>query len=118
MTTPGPWSVSDNRGLHVIGAECEFGRPTVCNLPMQPSGEPCVDAKDDARLIAAAPDLLAVLKEAKDAIASAWAALGDNLESQALGGKGIERVYAHDVQSQLRAAGERASVAIAKCESK
>lgn len=54
------------------------------------------------------------LKYAKDAIASGWAALGDNLESQAQGGKGIEKHYAHQVQSELRAAGERVSVTLDK----
>lgn len=51
---------------------------------------------------------------AKDAINSAWAALGDNLESQSRGGKGIEKSYAYQVQSELRAASERVCTVLEK----
>jgi hypothetical protein len=59
-------------------------------------------------------ELVSTLGFAKDAIASGWAALGDNLESQALGGKGIEKPYTHTVQSELRAAEERISKVLDK----
>jgi hypothetical protein len=48
--------------------------------------------------------ILARLGRMNDALDSAWAALGDNLESQALGGKGIDKPYAHKVQAEIRAA--------------
>jgi hypothetical protein len=65
-----------------------------------------------------AREMASALGFAKDAIASAWAALGDNMESQSLGGKGIEKPYAHQVQSELRAAGERISVVLSKVENR
>lgn len=73
---------------------------------------PMTEERD--RLISENAKLREALMEATEAIAVAWAALGDNLQSQALGGRGIEKVYAHDVQSQLRCAGERARVALGK----
>jgi len=63
--TPGPWSLRDfghreHGGVYVVGARGEWGFPTICEMPMQPNGEPCADAQSDGRLIAAAPDLLSV----------------------------------------------------------
>ena len=42
------------------------------------------------------------LKRLLEAIQSAWAAFGDNLESQAMDGHGITREYAHAVQKDLK----------------
>lgn len=65
--TPGPWELRDfghreRGGVYVVGTRGEWGCPTVCEMPMQPNGEPCTDALDDGRLISAAPQLLAALK--------------------------------------------------------
>lgn len=53
--TPGPWEVFESHiGLYIVDS-AEQG--VVCNL------EWCLDSKANARLIASAPELLAVLKQ-------------------------------------------------------
>ena len=43
-------------------------------------------------------------KEMRDALESSMAALGDQLESQRLGGSGIKQEYARAVRKEIRAA--------------
>lgn len=62
--TPGPWTVREREDAIQIRAEGQL--LTVCEMPWADIGE-SEDAKDDARrdarLIAAAPDLLAALEQ-------------------------------------------------------
>lgn len=57
-------------------------------------------------------EAMEALRYAGVAMAKAWAALGDNLESQAHGGNGIDRLYAHTIQSELQVAQDRVQKAL------
>lgn len=67
MITPGPWKIEENEysgSDWLIGTSSRNGKfyaVTTDNLPA--SEDAGSDAADDARLIAAAPELLAVCKE-------------------------------------------------------
>lgn len=63
--TPGPWYLIDERFLHdkylVSIGEPNAGGTTVCNILSEP-GDDFGKCKANARLIAAAPDLLAAVR--------------------------------------------------------
>jgi hypothetical protein len=61
--TPGPWEIDTHHGIAVHG---EIGR--VCRLPAYNTPRLLRQADANARLIAAAPDLLDALKEAEEVL--------------------------------------------------
>jgi len=65
--TPGPWRIDYNQGDIWIGPHINGGPEvlTVVNMPTRAYAGPALQARiADARLIAAAPDLLSLLTEA------------------------------------------------------
>lgn len=72
--TPGPWTIADgysNSGeADAIGVVSKWPSEWVIADVWKDSENLVVEAEANARLIAAAPDLLAALEEAKDVLAS------------------------------------------------
>lgn len=71
--TPGPWKVAPDSGTTVYGDDDGAVRTVVADTCAR--GKPDEQERADARLIAAAPDLLAALKKAVQTI-RAFDALG------------------------------------------
>ena len=66
--TPGPWQVSPNDAATVTDSKSEFVA--------------YVAVKADARLISAAPDMLAALEKMRYQSRAAWMTMGSALRSQ------------------------------------
>lgn len=86
MHTPGPWCVEDPMGPELLSVIARGDRPVyewrhVAQVSVQPEPDeaddiPAREAEANARLIAAAPDLLAALKDMLD-----WAGTPSNQAS-------------------------------------
>lgn len=82
--TPGPWRIDYNQGDIWIGPHINGGPEvlTVVNMPTRAYAGPALQARiADARLIAAAPDLVEALKKALPVLESA----ADQFEAWTLG---------------------------------
>lgn len=63
--TPGPWMASGTKALgvaEVTAPEQDHPRFYICSIPYSPTPPPNPDREANARLIAAAPDLLEVCR--------------------------------------------------------
>lgn len=87
--TPGPWLVHPSVPMFVI-AECDQGLVANCDDPNNQN-----EARSNARLIAAAPELLQAVRAAQQML---FFALRD----------GFEADYARSLQSQLNAVMDKA----------
>lgn len=68
--TPGPWTVSELDAVGNVSEFCIFIEPNVAVIERKTSPE---NDMPDARLIAAAPEMLEALKSARDALAQVTA---------------------------------------------
>ena len=64
--TPGPWSISQSRGLYSGEARNLYTVSGACGTICTTPNPSVADNAANARLIAAAPELLAALREARD----------------------------------------------------
>lgn len=93
--TPGPWQVFGVRRR--LGTEdCQQVGPDSCAIAFLPIGRDLPGALADARLIAAAPDLLRALREAENALADYIPTIEKNT--------GASLNYGHSVLTMVRAA--------------
>ena len=87
--TPGPWAIYRDSFLYGVRRSVDGWSQSICRVDWKIQGNPDGESQANARLIAAAPDLLERLKEARDAIAS--------LPEYALGGENIVRSQDGDI---------------------
>lgn len=84
--TPGPWEVDSSKIRRIFWVTDEEGRD-ICDLFCRPHGEimPFENAQANAYMIAAAPDMLAALKQVSSALSNPdhtrWKVLQDNVDA-------------------------------------
>lgn len=110
--TPGPWIVSGISGGLIYKSNYPDSATFVADCNSSITDDDM--QKDNARLIASAPDLLAALKKAEDSLDHLWAAIGDRL----LAKSPLALEYAQDVAQRVCRAREEANAAIVKAESR
>ena len=82
--TPGPWVAQGRDGLEVMGPDFKIVEVDIGEARHQADREAYEAAQADARLIAAAPDLLAALLVAVDTIKTIGRRPDPDMEDQAL----------------------------------